>query len=93
MSQVLKLRSERAKLNEELQALAKKEADGGSLSAEELSRFGQLETEIADLSAKLTRAEAAERVQAAAAVPVNESAQGITSPPAHITVTLSLIHI
>lgn len=86
MSQVLKLRSERAKLNEELQALAKKEADGGSLSAEELSRFGQLETEIADLSAKITRAEAAERVQAAAAVPVNESAQGITSPPAHITV-------
>lgn len=87
MSQVLKLRSERAKLNEELQALAKKEADGGSLSAEELTRFGQLETEIADLSAKLTRAEAAERMQAAAAVPVNESAQGIASPPAHITVT------
>lgn len=86
MSQVMKLRSERAKLNEELQALAKKEADGGSLSAEELSRFGQLETEIADLSAKLTRAEAAERMQAAAAVPVNESAQGIASPPAHITV-------
>lgn len=87
MSQVLKLRSERAKLNEELQALAKKEADGGSLSAEELSRFGQLETEIADLSAKISRAEAAERMQAAAAVPVNESAAGITSPPAHITVT------
>lgn len=87
MSQVLKLRSERAQLNAELQALAKKEADGASLSAEELARFGQIETEIADLSAKLTRAEAAERAQAAAAVPVNESAQGITSPPAHITVT------
>ena len=39
MSQVLKLRSERAQLNDQLQALAKKETDGGSLSAEELTQF------------------------------------------------------
>lgn len=87
MSQVLKLRSERAKLNEELQALAKKEADGASLSAEDLARFGQIETEIAEISAKLSRAESAERAQAAAAVPVNESAQGIAGPPGHVSVT------
>ena len=87
MSQVLKLRSERAKLNEELQALAKKETEGASLSAEELNRFGQLETQIGEISAKIARAESAERAQATAAVPVNESAQGIAGPPAYVSVT------
>ncbi|MFI8616492.1 phage major capsid protein [Acidovorax sp. NPDC077693] len=86
MSLVLQLRSERAKLNDELQALAKKEAGGVSLAAEELERFTKLEADIADLSAKIARAEAAERVNASVAVPVNESAQGNNSPPVHITV-------
>ena len=52
MSLVLQLRSERAKLNDELQALAKKEAGGEALAAADLERFAQLETQIADLSAK-----------------------------------------
>lgn len=89
MSLVLQLRSERAKLNDELQALAKKEAGGEALAAADLERFAQLETQIADLSAKIARAESAERSAAAAAVPVNESAQGNNSPPGaapHITV-------
>ncbi|MGV3679678.1 MAG: phage major capsid protein [Acidovorax sp.] len=81
MSQVLKLRSERAKLNEEMQALAKIEAEGGSLTAEQLARFDKIESEMAELSAKITRAEAAERAHAAAAVPVNESGPGIAGPP------------
>ena len=87
MSQVLKLRSERAQLNDQLQALAKKETDGGSLSAEELSQFTSLEAQINALTDKISRAEAAERAAGASAVPVNESAQGINGPPAHITVT------
>lgn len=82
MSLVLQLRSERAKLNDELQALAKKEAVGETLAAADLERFTQLEAQIADLSAKIARAESAERANAAAAVPVNESAQGNNSPPA-----------
>ncbi len=89
MSQVTQLRSERATLNAQLQALAKKEAGGESLSAEDLQQFAALETQMSDLSAKIVRAEAAEKANASAAVPLNESAKGITGPPsnAHITVT------
>ncbi len=81
MSKVLQLRSERAQLNTELQALAKLEADGTSLNAEQLAKFGELEAQINTLSDKISRAESAERAAASAAVPVNESAQGINSPP------------
>ncbi|PZW65255.1 HK97 family phage major capsid protein [Pseudomonas sp. URMO17WK12:I1] len=82
MSLVLQMRSERAELNNKLQALAKIEASGGSLSAEQLAEFTSLESQIADLSAKLSRAEAAEKSAALAAVPVEEGAQGAQSPPA-----------
>ena len=81
MSLVLKLRSERAELNTQLQALAKIEADGAALSAEQLTQFTDLEAQINALTDKLSRAEAAERSAAASAVPVSESAQGITGPP------------
>lgn len=89
MSLVTQLRSERARLNDSLQALAKKDAAGETLSAEELQQFTSLESQINDLTAKIARAEAAERINAAAAVPVNESARGINGPPGsnpHITV-------
>lgn len=82
MSKVLQLRSERAELNTKLQALAKIEAEGGSLNAEQLTEFTSLETQIADLSAKITRAEAAEKSAALSAVPVEEGAQGAQSPSA-----------
>ncbi|PXB98263.1 phage major capsid protein, partial [Pseudomonas aeruginosa] len=80
MSLVLQMRSERAKLNDQLQALAKIEADGDSLTAEQLAEFGNLESQINALSDKISRAESAERAAASAAVPVNESARGITGP-------------
>lgn len=82
MSKVLQLRSERAELNTKLQALAKIEADGGSLNAEQLQEFTSLEAQIADLTAKLSRAEAAEKAAALSAVPVAEGAQGVQGPPA-----------
>lgn len=86
MSLVLQMRSERAQLVAQIQELAKIETGSTSLSAEQLAQFTQLETQINELTAKITRAETAERVTAAAAVPVAESAQGINSPPTHITV-------
>ena len=82
MSLVLQMRNERAGLVTQVQALAKVEADGGSLSAEQLQQFTSLESQINDLTSKISRAETAERLAAASAVPVNESAQGATSPPA-----------
>ena len=85
MSLVLQMRSERAKLNDQLQALAKIEADGGSLTAEQLSQFTSLESQINALTDKISRAEIAERASAAAAVPVSEGAQGIAGPPAVVS--------
>lgn len=82
MSLVLQMRSERAELNTKLQALAKIESTGGSLSSEQLQEFTTLESQIADLSAKITRAEQAEKSAALSAVPVDEGAQGAHSPPA-----------
>lgn len=87
MPTVLQLRNERAQLNDQLQALAKKEAGGAALSAEELAQFGDLEAKITAITGQITRAEVAERASAVAAVPVSESAQGIASPPAYISVT------
>lgn len=85
MSLVLQMRNERAGLVAQVQALAKIEADGGSLSAEQLQQFTSLETQINDLTAKIKRAESAEQLAASSAVPVNESAQGVTSPPGSIS--------
>lgn len=81
MSKVLQLRSERAELNQQLQALAKIESGGGSLSVEQLSQFTSLESQISEISAKITRAEQAEKAAAQSAVPVAEGAQGAQSPP------------
>lgn len=82
MSLVTQLRSERAALNASIQALAKIETGGGALTAEQLIQFADLEAQFNALTDRLARAETAERLAAATAVPLNESAQGITSPPA-----------
>jgi len=81
MSLVLQLRSERAGLVAQVSALAKIEAEGGSLSAEQLKQFVDLEAQVTALTEKITRAETAERLVAATAVPLTESAQGNNSPP------------
>lgn len=81
MSLVLQMRSERAGLVAQVQALAKVEAEGGSLSTEQLGQFTQLEAQITALTEKIVRAETAERLVAATAVPLTESAQGNNSPP------------
>lgn len=81
MSKVLQLRNERAQLNTQLQALAKIESEGGALTVEQLASFADLEAKINAITDQIGRAEVAERSAAASAVPVNESAQGINSPP------------
>ncbi|MCS3467402.1 HK97 family phage major capsid protein [Pseudomonas sp. JUb42] len=81
MSLVTQLRSERAKLNEQIQALARIEGEGGALNAEQLKQFEQLGVDFNVLTDKLSRAEVAERIATESAVPVDESAQGIASPP------------
>ena len=85
MSLVLQMRSERAQLVTQVQALAKIEAGGVNLTVEQLAQFTQLETQINEMTAKIIRAETAERVTAAAAVPVEESAQGINTFSTRVT--------
>ena len=85
MPTINELRSERAKVNASVQALAKIEADGGQLSAEQLTEFAGLQTKFADLTAQITRMEAAESIAAAAAVPVDQAhgrAHQPAAPPA-----------
>jgi HK97 family phage major capsid protein len=82
MSLVTQLRSERATINTQIQALAQLEAEGGVLSVEQLTNFDQLSAQFNLLTDKLGRAEQAERMAAAQAVPLSESAQGLTGPPA-----------
>ena len=85
MPTINELRSERAKVNASVQALAKIEADGGQLNAEQLQEFAGLQTKFADLTAQITRMEAAESIAAAAAVPVDRahgSAHQPAAPPA-----------
>lgn len=88
MSLVLQLRSERAKLNDSIQALAKLESGSETLSAEQLAQFSKLELDFNALTEKIARAEQAERIAAASAVPVNELAKGRTNKPhGHISGT------
>lgn len=85
MSLVTQLRSERATINGQIQVLAQLEAGGASLSAEQLAQFEQLSNQFNELTDKLKRAEAAERMASANAVPVDESAQGLNGPPSSIS--------
>jgi HK97 family phage major capsid protein len=82
MPTINELRSERAKVNASVQALAKIEADGGQLTAEQLAEFTGLQTKFADLTAQITRMEAAESIAAAAAVPVDKALGAAHQPAA-----------
>lgn len=85
MPTINELRSERAKVNASVQALAKIEADGGQLNTEQLQQFTDLQAKFDDLTAQIGRMEAAERLAAAAAVPVDRaqaSAHQPQAPPA-----------
>lgn len=82
MPTINELRSERAKVNASVQALAKVEADGGQLSAEQLTEFSGLQATFASLTAQITRMEAAETIAAAAAVPVDRALGAAHQPAA-----------
>ncbi|EDW1730134.1 phage major capsid protein [Salmonella enterica subsp. enterica] len=72
------LRRQRASINDQVQALAKLEAEGTELNAEQLEQFAGLQTQFGDLSAKIERMEAAEKAAALTAKPV--TAQGNNAP-------------
>lgn len=71
------LRRLRAGIHDQVQVLAGKEAGGATLSAEELAQFTSLQAQFTDLTGQITRAETAEQMAAAVAVPVKA---GIGAP-------------
>lgn len=73
MPQIEELRRQRAGINAQVQVLAQIELAGGSLSAEQLTEFTSLQTQFDEISAKITRMEAAERAAALVATPVKAS--------------------
>lgn len=64
------LRQQRARLNEQAQALATLEATGTELTAEQVEEFASLQTQFTAVGAQITRMEAAEQMAAAAARPL-----------------------
>ena len=82
MSKIHELRSERAQINDRVQALAAIEAENGSLTTEEQAEFGQLQASFEALSAQIERLEAAERMAATSAVPVSQAAPKANQPQA-----------
>jgi len=82
MPTINELRSERAKVNASVQALALIEAGGGQLTAEQLVEFTGLQTKFGELTAQITRMEASESMAAAAAVPVDRALSAIHQPAA-----------
>lgn len=70
MPQIEELRRQRAGINTQVQAIATIEAEGGTLSVEQLTEFASLQTQFGDISGKIERLEAAERAAALVAKPV-----------------------
>jgi len=73
MPHIEELRRQRAGINAQVQALATIDAEGGTLSVEQLAEFASLQTQFGDISAKIERLEAAERAAALVAKPVTAS--------------------
>ncbi|ARK91068.1 phage major capsid protein [Burkholderia pseudomallei] len=79
---VNELRRERAAINQRVQALAQIEVSGTALSVEQQTEFNQLSSKFNELTAQIERAEAAERMAAAAAVPVGPNPAAVAAPAA-----------
>ena len=63
MPHIEELRRQRAGINEQVQALATIDASGGTLTAEQMTEFANLQQQFTDISAKMERLEAAYRRQ------------------------------
>lgn len=70
MNPIEELRRKRAGINSQVQALAAIELSGGVLTAEQLTEFSSLQAQFDEMTAQLTRLEAAERAAALVAKPV-----------------------
>ncbi|MCP4595753.1 phage major capsid protein [Neptuniibacter sp.] len=82
MSKIDQLRRERADVNDQIQVLAKAEAEG-SLTDEQVSQFEELSASFTSLTAQIERLETAEQMNAQASVPVTTTI-GAAAPAVHV---------
>ncbi|WP_046168271.1 phage major capsid protein [Chromobacterium vaccinii] len=86
MSVVLELKKRRADLSAAVNQLAALEATGAALNAEQVASIDAMQKEFDDIGAKIARAEAAERMTAATAQPVdNPQGPRVAAAPIHAT--------
>ena len=83
MANIAEMRTQRAKVNDQVQALAASESTAGSLTAEQQAQFATLSAEFGAITAQIERAEAAERMAASAAVPVANPLQAAAPQPVY----------
>lgn len=84
MNKIEELRRQRAGINTQVQALAQIEMNGGTLSAEQLEQFTDLQAQFDELSASIERLEAAERLAATTAIPVKAAQNGRNAPAVQV---------
>ncbi|MEB6090028.1 phage major capsid protein [Enterobacter hormaechei] len=84
MNKIEELRRQRAGINTQVQALAQIEMEGGTLSAEQLEQFSNLQAQFDELSASIQRLEAAERLAATTAIPVKAAQNGRNAPAVQV---------
>lgn len=82
MPVIEELRRKRAEVNQKVQALAAAEQESGELTADQLKEFDGLKAEFDQITQKMERAEAMERMQAATAKPVSATG-GQQAPAVH----------
>lgn len=82
MPKVHELRAERAKINDQIQALATAEKENGELTAEQTSDFSTLSAKFDGLTASIERLEKAERMAAQSATPVESHVRSTNTVPA-----------
>ncbi|AIY65192.1 phage major capsid protein [Pseudoalteromonas piratica] len=70
---ITQMRREQAAIADQVKALADKEQKGEQLSAEDQAKFTELSTQFDELTAKISRAEQAEKMAAATAEPVKSA--------------------
>lgn len=84
MSKILEMKARRAELAASVKQLAALEAGGTALSAEQLASIDAMQQEFDALGAKISRAEAAERMTAATAVAVETLTAAVPPPVASV---------
>lgn len=88
---IIAMRREQQNIHEQIQALAKIEAAGTELSAEQITQFSDLETQFDEIGAKIKRAEKAEQLNAEYSTEVGSELEASPAPSAASSVVVTAV--